>query len=537
MKIKFYKIILLFFALFIFTECEEKLNLSPIGQLDSESFYQSEEDFTAAILSPYSNLTIYFHNQDGEDYMRPIMMPSDDARDTRGENRDEEIFNWIPNNSRFANIWENTYEGIMRANVIIDRLPEADNFSDEDNKIAYEAEAKFLRGFFNFILARHWGTPPVVDRLITSLEETRVSNSEPGEIWDLIESDLRFAADNLTEEWDEDNRGRATSWTAKALLGKAQIFRAQWMGEPAKYCDAVDNLEEVISSGPYQLISDFGDNFRESAENNAESVFEIQFSRGDFNTWLPVDQELQNNAQVGYAGTARKVYTGAACDNDKCAPGGNVFGYGSILPTPAIAQAFEPNDARRVQTVFVEGDMYTEDDVYSAEWSLTGHNIAKYNKPFVTSGFPPNYSGNNERVMRYSEVLLLAAEANLLCDGDAQRAAELVNLVRERAREYHEVWYGSAAPAGTLPDRTSSVSEDQMMEWIIEERRVELAFEGKRYDDLVRWHRAGIIDIATDIDFGNELANENWSEQHLVKPIPQREIDNNEALSQNPEYQ
>jgi starch-binding outer membrane protein, SusD/RagB family len=537
MKLRYYKILLLIGALFIFSECEEKLDLAPLGELNSESYYKNESDFDAAMMSPYSTLLNFYYDQFGSGFLRPVMLASDDLRDERGETKEEEIFNWTPGNGRFRNIWDESYKGIMRANVILDRLPEADNFGDEDNKARFEAEAKFLRGYFHFILARHFGNPPVINELIRSLDESRKPNSEIGEIWDLIEADFRFAADNLPESWGEDNKGRVTSWTGKAFFGKAQIFRAQWLNEPGKYSDALTNLNDVINNGPYQLLSDFGDNFLQSAENNAESVFEIQFSRGDFNPWLPVDFGLSLGSNAGAAGTGRKIFTGASCDNESCAPGGNVHGYGVVLPMQSLVDAFEPNDARRVQTVYVPGDMYTEDKAYDPSWSFTGYNIAKYIKPFVPSGFPPNWSGNNERVMRYSEVLLLAAEAETLApNGNLARAAELLNRVRERARNYYEVWYGEAAPAGTLPDRPSNVSEEQMMDWIINERRVELAFELKRYDDLVRWHRAGIIDIATDIDFGNELANNNWDERHLLKPIPQRELDNNPNLQQHSEY-
>ena len=121
-------------------------------------------------------------------------------------------------------------------------------------------------------------------------------------------------------------------------------------------------------------------------------------------------------------------------------------------------------------------------------------------------------------------------------NGNVERAAELINQVRERARNFYEILNGESAPEGTLPERPDNVSVDQMMEWLMHERRVELAMEVHRYDDLVRWHRAGIINIKNDIDFGNTLANQNWAERHLLKPIPQREIDNNPNLDQNTGY-
>jgi hypothetical protein len=108
---------------------------------------------------------------------------------------------------------------------------------------------------------------------------------------------------------------------------------------------------------------------------------------------------------------------------------------------------------------------------------------------------------------------------------DLAGAAALINQVRRRAD-----------PSGTiLPDRPVGSQED-MFEYLALERRVELALEGHRYNDLVRWHRAGLINIDTDIDFGRGPANNNWNVRNLLKPIPQREMDLNPNLTQNPGY-
>lgn len=517
-----------------FATCDDKLDLSPLGELNEQSFYNTEKDFEAASLAPYSTILNLYYDQSGSGWFRPVMYPSDDVRNQLGNN-DIEEFNWLPNNGDFRNVWDESYKGIMRANVVIEQLEDADGFSDESTKARFEAEAKFIRAYFYFILARNFGDVPIVTSVITSIEDTRVSNSQPGEVWDLIESDLTFAAENLPEFWGDNNVGRATSYAAHALLGKAQLYRAQWLGEESKYQDAITNLQAVVNSGQYSLVEDYGDNFSEEAENNPESVFEIQMTRGDFNPWLPTDFGLAGNQNVGAAGTGRKIFTGTGCNQGNCAPGSNQYGYGLAHITSSLQNEFEPNDPRIYHTFYQEGDQYA-DSVFSASWSVTGATPAKYIRPFAASGFPPNISTNNERIIRYSDVLLMLAEAQLLVNGNVQRAAELINQVRERARNNYEIVYNEPAPDGLLPDRPAEVSADQMHEWLRHERRVELALEVHRYDDLVRWHQAGIINIPTDVDFGNTLANQNWNERHLLKPIPQREIDNNPNLSQNSGY-
>jgi hypothetical protein len=524
-------------VILIHTRCEDRLDLAPLGELNSETFYKTEQDFEAASLSPYSTILNLYFDQFGRGFLRGLWMIDDDVRNSRGNNSNEE-FIWLPNNDDYSYLWQESYKGIMRANVILDRLPAADNFSDEDNKARFEAEAKFIRAYFYFILARNYGTPPLVSELVRNLDDSDIGNSQPGEVWNFIVSDLEFAVANLPESWDTNNIGRATSFAARALLGKVFLYRAQWEGNDALYTEALNQFNPIISSNQFSLVDDYGDNFRESTENNAESIFEIQMSRGDFNPWLSTDFGLEGNQNVGAAGTGRKIYSGASCDEGNCAPGANAYGYGQIVPTQTLIDEFEPNDPRLYHTAFVnEEDFYTASVRYNPAWSITGNNVAKYIRPFVPAGFPNNYDGNNERIIRYSDVLLMAAEAELLGNQNVQRAAALINQVRERARAFYEILNEEPAPEGTLPPRPTDVSVDQMMEWLMHERRVELAMEVHRYDDLVRWHRAGIINIAEDIDFGNALANQNWNERHLLKPIPQREIDNNPNLDQNPGYE
>jgi hypothetical protein len=521
-------------SLLFFTNCEDQLDKSPLGELTSETFYNNEADFEAASLAPYSTILNLYYEQFGRGWFAGIWMPDDDSRNERGNDNVEE-FIWLPDNGDFRWVWETSYRGIMRSNVILDRLPVAEGFADEDNKPRYEAEAKFIRAYFYFILVRNFGNVPLIPELIKTLDDSRVGNSQPGEVWDLIESDLEFAVSNLPDEWDPDNVGRATSWAARALLGKALLFRAQWEGNDAKYGEALAQLNPII--GRFSLIPDYADNFREESENNTESIWEIQMTRGDFNPWLTTDFGMEQNQNVGAAGTGRKIYSGAACDNNICAPGANGQGYGQIVPTQSLIDEFEPNDARLRHTAYTDTtDVYVEGTNYNPQWSVTGFNVSKYIRPMIITGFPNNWSGNNERVIRYADVLLMAAECELLGNSDVSAAAGYINQVRERARNYYEIFYGTPAPAGTLPDRPTNVSVEEMMDYLMHERRVELAFEVHRYDDLVRWHRAGLINIATDIDFGNTLANQNWDTKHLLKPIPQIEIDNNENLSQNPGY-
>lgn len=495
--------------------CEDKLNLAPLGELNSETFYITLDDFEAASLAPYSTLLNFYYDQNGLGHYNGIEYPSDDVRHGGQGNENNVDFIWLPDNGNFSWIYQESYKGIMRSNTILNRLP----FSEltDAQKARFEGEAKFIRAYLYFNLAIHWGTPPLVPEIITSLDGSRIGNSAPGEVLDFVIQDLISAKANLPESWNANNVGRATRGAATSLLGKVYLYRQN-------YADASREFNEVVNSGTYSLVPNYGHNFSEDHQNNSESIFEIQFSRGDFNPWLPVDFGLNENQNVGHAGTGRTINFRASCFLGACAPGANGNGYGRIHITIPLQNEFEPNDPRIFDTFFVEGEDYFGRP-YNPAWSITGATPSKYIRNFIS--YPqPNAGSNNERVIRLADVYLMLAEAELLGGNNVTRAAELINLVRRRADSTGNI----------LLERSSGASQQQMLSWLLHERRVELALEGHRYNDLVRWHNAGIINIADDIDFGSSLANQNWNTTHLLKPFPQREIDLVAELRQNPGY-
>jgi hypothetical protein len=198
-----------------------------------------------------------------------------------------------------------------------------------------------------------------------------------------------------------------------------------------------------------------------------------------------------------------------------------------------LQDAFETGDPRRIETMYLEGDPFptpTSTVTFRSAWSVTGSTPSKYvrrdKSGAEVTGWQPNMGINNERVLRYADILLMSAESKILGSSmDLAGAAALINQVRRRAD-----------PTGAiLPDIAVS-NKDQMFKALMKERRVELALESHRYNDLVRWHRAKLINIKTDIDFGRTPANNNWSEKNLLKPIPLRDLDLNSNLIQNPGY-
>ena len=520
----------------LFTRCEKKLNLSPLGTLDEQTFYQTENDFKSAVLVAYSALLNYTYEQNDEGgWFRGTLMPDDDVTSANNTVDNVELFNWLPTEGPWGRLWETTYKGIQRSNVILEKLPAAASMNDSLKK-SFEGEARFLRAYYNFFLAIHFGTAPLIQKSPRSLEETRAPNSKPGELWDAVISDLKVAKANLPAKRDDANLGRATSGAASALLGKALLFRAQWENKPELYAQAAAEFQGLI--GKYSLMKNYQDNFSTATENNAESIFEVQMGLGGGNPWLPPDFNFGSGGGVASAGNGRLIYFGTACGlNQDCAPGSNAAGYGRVQMTSSIQREFEPGDPRRAASIFIDGDPYmtglNADGsknklpiwIYSKLWSATGSSPAKY-VIGDKSDFRPNLSVNNDRVLRYADVLLMLAECKILgAAKDLPGAAALINQVRRRADPI----------AKTLPDVTVN-TETELFKALMHERRVEFVLESHRYNDLVRWHRAAKIDIKKDVDFGRAASNTNWSTKNLLKPIPQRERDLTPGLIQNPGY-
>ena len=558
-------------ALF-FTQCDGFLDTKPFGALNTGTYYKSAKDFESATIGAYSTLQNLTYSGRDASLFEQGMLPDDDTRAPGTDANND--FSWTPTNGSVGYIWNVSYRAVLRTNLILQQLELADQLTAAQ-KARFEGEAKFVRAYFYFILARYFGTPPLVTEVASTIEETRPGNSAPGEVWDLIESDLESAITGLAGLTMEN--GRATEWAARALLGKVELYRAQWgtgdaailkgVSPTAKYQEAVGHLQAVVNSGRFTLVN-YENNFKHTTENNAESLFELQASFGtDINGWAAVDE----NGGGASSGTGRPLATGAGGFNGVNSPGGFDWGDGGIIIAPTLVAAFEPGDPRAYFTFYSTGEAYgracgTNPAPYNyrwscsgstvnrgeqANWSVTGFTPAKYIRPYENFAggqmLNQSVSQNNERLIRYADVLLLLAEAKLLASNDVAGAAQHINQVRARARAAYDRAYGAQSadaalyaskvrPANLLPDRPSNVTRDEMLAWLMHERRVELALEIHRYDDLVRWIRGGLLPRSA-IDFGDPVANQRFNPTvHLLRPIPLSELDLDENLNQNPGY-
>ncbi len=388
--------------------------------------------------------------------------------------------------------WEAHYRLIHLTNTAI-QTADSLKLSDIDSKVNI-AEARFFRAFAYFDMVRTFGDVPKIDFRLYDPAQANIAKSPASAIWALIDTDLQYATANLPTVWGSKYPGRLTSGAAKALLAKAYIFRGNW-------AQALSLSQQVIASGTYSLFPSYHGIFKDAGENCSESILEWQNYMGpnrtdDKGSWYATCQGVRASNSSGWN-----------------------LGWGWNTPTDAFVNSFEANDPRKGSSVLFSGQ---SDDpstggygsvlpAYPTVVPRKYWNKKVYADPAVraSTGWLDGAYWINQRVIRYSDVVLMAAEC-LNETGSGVQAATLMNQVRSRV----------GLPA------VAFVSQAQLRTAIKAERRSELGLEGERFFDLVRWGDA--VSVLGPLGYVNRCR---------FYPIPQPEIDKSGGkLVQNPEW-
>ncbi len=484
MKMKLLKTALCALAILFTVSCKDSfLNLQPISSAASGNFYKTAADMNVALNAAYAALhesgiskDSYVFGEISSDNTYPVASGS-------VTNQDEfDRFYIRTTNPFIAERWNHGYNAISRINTVLEKIVPIE--MDEQLKKRYVAEAKFLRAFVFFELVRTFGDIPLVTKTLTSSlsEAYDYGRDASATVYAQIETDLSEADPDLPISYTGANIGRVTRGAAKALLGKVLLTQR-------KFPQAAAKLKEVIDLNVYDIVS-YPAAFDPTQKNGKEAVFEIQFAAGMGlgnpwpNTFAP---QNSGNAVINFGGA------------------------GTNRPTQDLIDAYEAGDVRRdfsLATSYVNASGQTIQDVH----------VRKYR-------FNPaqnNDNGNNIPIIRYADVLLMYAEClneqGFVAGGEA---FTLLNRIRVRAG------LGEKG-AADIPDQAAfRLAMEQ-------ERRVEFAFEGHRWFDLIRTGRAITVinSKAADINLVAPITQNN-----MVFPIPQSQIDiNRNKIEQNPGY-
>jgi len=472
-----------FFALItllITSSCNGLLDKEPLGRLDADTYFRTEDDAIQAVNTAYRSLLV--SNENNNFYWVLGVVASDDAiaggDGSRPGINDLDLMHQTPATEELNDLWKLNYAGIVQANTVIEKTPLID--ADQAFKDRVIGEALFLRSYYHFVLAQIFGDVPLILK-IQAPDQVFVTRTAQATVYAQVASDCALAASMLPVSYPAADVGRATKGAALALKAKADLYLKD-------YNAVVSTVADIKALGIYSLQADYQNNFRDSTQNNSESVWEIQHT----------------NLELGVGNSLNQWWTSKKVPD----------GYGFAEVDTSFVNTFEPNDPRLKFTVARKNEDYFG-VTYKASFSSTGVSPRKYLQP-VSEVTQKSDGGINYTNIRYAEVLLWEAEA-LAELGQTSQALVPLEEVRARARAQ------AADPSTTLPAVTTT-DQAQLIDIIRHERRVELGFEMHRFFDLVRWGIAA-QKIPGFVVGKNE-----------VFPIPQTERDLNPNLSQNPGY-
>jgi hypothetical protein len=479
------KTILLLLVLVMSFGCsEDYLDKTEEYNIDSENYFNSEEDYNNALIGVYDILqSTYVNVLLGEIASDNTLSGGESATDVIGFQQIDEMTH-TPVNDNLDDLWDWNFGGIQRANYILEFEGKTE-FEGRDKIIA---ETRFLRAYFTFELVKWFGPLPLKgDERFVLGDEKSIPRSPVSEVYDQIENDLKFAIEHLGTTAPQ--VGRATKGAAQALLGKAYLYQED-------FPNAAIQLRAVINGGAYAL-SDFNTLFEYEGENNEESVFEVQYT-GEQGAGFGCLQCSEGNVAVGFQGI--RNYNGPVFES----------GFSFNVPTQEAYDMFAENDIRRDLSILdIDAWAVETGATFGVGYKHTGYFNRKYLPRNNDNEGDANLTQpNNYRAIRYADVLLMAAEALNHGSIDDATARTYLNLVRKRAG------LGAVEASGNV-----------LTEIIYEERRKELVGEGHRFFDLVRIGRA-----ADNIDGFTSGKNE-------LFPIPLEEIDfSQDNWEQNPGY-
>ena len=485
-------------GLFAATSCNDMLDIKPSGQFTSDQI--TDESIEGLMASAYAGLESHFFGNN-ESFCAPITnwvfdVRSDDAYKGGGGVSMEanihqlEISNLTSDNATNYNKWRNNYYAIARVHQAMNAINASQGLTGKDALIG---ELKLLRAYFYFDLIRIFERIPYLTE--TSIAtETRFDEFTRDEIFGFIKQDIKDAWNSLPETQAEE--GRFGKYVAAALMVKVSAFTSDW-------ADVIEYSDYVINSGKYELYDNFLDMSKIEFNNRKESIMAIQFSTAN------------NNAHINWCNLLNTTYSE-----------GNLFGSGDdfFLASQNLVNAFRTDDKGlplfdTFNDVKVTSDYEGNVDprldftvgrigfpfrghTYNSKWCRAYDVYGEYSgkkglidpaSPEMVQGFPWGASALNFCLIRYADILLLKAEALIETNSSLDTARQLINMVRAKADRSID---GSYTPVELNPMKANYYvgqypaegwNQDYARKAVRMERRLELAMEGNRWFDLVRW--------------------------------------------------
>lgn len=529
---KYFLVFVVFAMNSLLVSCSDTLDVKPIDSVSSQYYFNNQNDFEQAIVGLYASIRSTNTNENNGSYGGNLYW---------NVVSDEMFFQfswhtpWFTissgtvnqNSSDIASLWSTGYKSIYWANVIIAKLEEKKDLLTPEFYKAALGDAHFIRGIVYLRLTSLYGAVPMIDKVMSTPNEAKLARTPVSEVTArLIVPDLTKAAANLGTTPFEGKYGRATKQAALGMKVRALMYVNDYTG-------VVTAARELMtlastSSAAVMFLDKYADIFANNNENNPEILFSIKYAA------TGARQGATNNTPFGSS-----------------LPGvtGTNGGWGASAITPEFADSYPMTDgkpaaqsavykasdkwanrgARFDYTFYIAGKSVVNGQVFSTDnlTSVGGDTYKKnyplnLNKGYMNEGSKIDWTNEDESdfiVLRYTDVLLMYAEAKTELNQIDESVYSILNMVRKRA--------GIAeVPAG--------LSQAAMRQTIRDERKFEFAFEGIRYFDIRRWGIAkSVIDAITSDDVYNFGSKKQFSDKMNLWPVPQAAIDVNPALLPN----
>lgn len=520
--------------------CSESfLDVESITEPTTDNFYRTIDDAERALIGCYDGWQLTSANGNLAFYVASEVMADEcfggtgnsDGRGYQAIDRFD-ISQSLSDANLFNGTWTDYYAGIFRCNTLLQKMEQIDWKEDMVARGRIEGETRVLRAMMYFDLVRLFGNIP----LLTEPTSENVPQSDPKEVYRVIAEDLKFAAENIPEDAypksnAAKNDGRITAYAAKALLARVYLFYTGY--ENGKYdpqvvtkTEALQGLEEVISSGEYDLVPEFKNLWPAASSTPIEGQLAFNSTyAGDGNIETVLAQKFNNTQDYDGNVDGNRWLVMMGLRNTDWPPYGR--GWGACTVHPKMWNAFEADDTRREASIIhIANEGIEEEFDLNDQREYTGLTVKKYTPMSFydgTSASKADGSGDFQIsqhqdfvVIRYADVLLMAAE-----------------LGSTNAQEYYDAVRARAGVA------SRSVNKENLMQ----ERFLEFAFEGQRYWDLLRQgveKAAGVIaETGVDVLSGGSPDKITIQESDIItkrglSQIPQTQINySNNVLVQN----
>ena len=491
--------ILLILAIAILGACkEDTLDRYPTDASVIESYYKTPNDATMAVNSAYNVLlrddwwSLYVYSE----ILSDNCAGGAGSGDGGGFQRIDRLLQW-PEADAFQIHWRTYYGGIYRTNIYLESEGLINWTGKESLRNQYKAEVRFLRAYYHFYLARMFGNVPPLDH--TLLPGEIPSRSTPEALFGLIVDDLKYCIENGLStpytQMTEANWGRATKWAAEAMLARVFLYYTGYYNKTE--INGINNnvvqtyLDDAIANSGHGLVDNYASLWRVSTYSELKSIDLYAGEKNKEVVWS-IRYNITGAGGNSYGASLWQRMIGPR--NTNVDPYGNGWGAATVLPT--TWNMYENGDTRKTATILSWADEgLTYDYTGAQQAQYTGYNLKKYDIASVGKSPEDVVMGGSDwqteafedyMVIRYSDILLMAAELHLL-NGDATTALSYVNQVRARA-------------FGNSDHNLSSITLDA----IYNERRLEFVGEGIRYYDILRYCKGDFSKLANYLTYVDE---------------------------------